>query len=219
MMNLVQRTVQELAVNVPGAIELFETYQINYKTHKRQPLQDAVLEGELKLFEITERLELLLRTGPDSDYERWRHVSASELITHILENYHEKHRVQFSDAIRLTQKVAAAHDHHPSFPHELEAELTRMQFDLEEHMMKEEMILFPMMEKGLYPSGPISVMEAEHVDHAKSLECLRVLTNEFAPPADACNSWAKLYTDLQTLYFDLKAHIHLENDILFQPHN
>ncbi|WP_171045305.1 hemerythrin domain-containing protein [Pseudoalteromonas rubra] len=216
-MNLVQRSVQDLAVNVPGASELFETYQINYKTEKKQPLQDAVLNGKLKLFEVTERLEFLLRTGPDSGYERWRQVSANELIAHIIENYHEKHRVQFSDAIRLTQKVATAHDHHANFPHELEAQLTRMQFDLEEHMMKEEVILFPMMEKGIYPSGPISVMEAEHVDHAKSLEYLRELTNEFAPPADASNSWAKLYTDLQALYFDLKAHIHLENDILFQP--
>ncbi|WP_105169721.1 hemerythrin domain-containing protein [Pseudoalteromonas sp. T1lg23B] len=214
-MNIAQSTIQELAVNIPGATELFDSYQINYTKQQGLLLKDIAETAKISLFDLIDKLESLLRAGPHSDNEQWRTRPVCDLIAHILENFHEKHRVQLSEAIRLTQKVANAHGDHPNFPYELEALLTSMQFDLEEHMIKEERILFPMMESGMHPSGPISVMMSEHVDHAKTLEQLKLTTNAFSPPAEACNSWTTLYKDLQALYFDLKEHIHLENDILF----
>ena len=90
-----------------------------------------------------------------------------------------------------------------------------MRYELEEHMMKEEAILFPMIMKGFYPSGPISVMEAEHLEHAAALDKLSELTQQFTPPADADDNWRLLYTQTKQLYNDLKEHIHLENNILF----
>lgn len=215
-MNIMHNAVQELAVNIPGATDLFNNYHIDFTAQQPLLLKDTEISGEITLFNLVEKLDSLLHEHAMSRHNQWQAVSKQELIAHILENYHAKHRVQLSEAICLSQKVANAHARHPDFPHELESHLAQMKFELEEHMMKEELILFPMLEKGMFPLGPISVMESEHIDHAKALELLRTITNEFSPPKDACNSWVTLYKDLLELYFDLKDHIHLENEILFQ---
>lgn len=215
-MNIVESTIQELAANIPGASELFDSYQINYHSEAAIILKDLVWDDKNHLADIVEKIKTLKKESPSPALNPWRQVSANELISHILENFHEKHRMQLSDAIRQTQLVADAHGNHSDFPRQLEAHLASMQFELEEHMMKEEEILFPMIARGMYPSGPIYVMESEHTDHAKALEFLREITHDFSPPRDACDTWKTLYYNLQELYFDLKEHIHLENDILFQ---
>jgi regulator of cell morphogenesis and NO signaling len=82
-------------------------------------------------------------------------------------------------------------------------------------MMKEEQILFPMLARGIYPSGPISVMEEEHIQHGDALQKLDALTNNITLPDGACNTWTALYLGLKELKEDLMSHILLENEILF----
>jgi regulator of cell morphogenesis and NO signaling len=92
-----------------------------------------------------------------------------------------------------------------------------MAHELEQHMMKEEQILFPLIlsGRGAMAGGPISVMEQEHADAAADLARTRTLTADLTPPADACNTWRSLYLRLGALESDLKDHIHLENNVLF----
>lgn len=89
--------------------------------------------------------------------------------------------------------------------------------ELEEHMAKEEQILFPMIKQGsgAMAGAPISVMEHEHDSAAGALRRLRELTNNYEVPADACNTWRALWDGLAGLEESLKEHIHLENNILF----
>lgn len=215
-MNIVQSTIQELAATIPGACKLFDIYKVDYALTPSLALKDVVWEGKNRSTELVDKLNELVNKSDLPNLHPWQHAPVNELIAHILENYHEKHRIQISDAIRQTQVVFEAHGDRPEFPTELEAHLSKMQFELEEHMSKEEEILFPMLARGMYPSGPIYVMESEHIDHAKALEHLRELTNDFSPPSDACSTWRSLYIKLQELYFDLKEHIRLENDVLFK---
>lgn len=58
-------------------------------------------------------------------------------------------------------------------------------------------------------------MEAEHEAAGDLLEQVRSITNNYTPPADACNSFTLLYHKLSALEEDLHQHIHLENNILF----
>jgi regulator of cell morphogenesis and NO signaling len=145
----------------------------------------------------------------------WEAQSPIKLIAHIIDNFHEKHRMQFQQLIQLTKAVKLKNTDHCDYPHHLESHLSQMKYELEEHMMKEEAILFPMIMKGYYPSGPISVMEAEHLEHEKALDKLTTLTNKFTPPHDADEDWQRLYAKIHELYNDLNEHIHLENNILF----
>ena len=89
--------------------------------------------------------------------------------------------------------------------------------ELEHHMMKEERILFPMInnDQGAMGAAPISVMRHEHESAGAALIRLRELTDDYTVPEAACASWAALWQGLEALERDLHQHIHLENNILF----
>ena len=85
------------------------------------------------------------------------------------------------------------------------------------HMMKEERMLFPMVNQGIGRGAamPISVMMHEHEEHDQAIARLKELTNNFTLPENACGSWTRLYRLAEELVNDLNDHIHLENDIFF----
>ena len=84
-------------------------------------------------------------------------------------------------------------------------------------MMKEERILFPMIDQGAGSGAvmPIRMMMHEHDDHQGAIAQLRSLTNDFTPPENACGSWQRLYALAKEFTDDLADHIELENNILF----
>lgn len=92
-----------------------------------------------------------------------------------------------------------------------------MQNELLMHMMKEERMLFPMINQGVGRGAamPISVMMHEHEEHDRAIARLKELTDNFQPPEGACGSWTRLYALAKEMVDDLNDHIHLENDILF----
>jgi len=92
---------------------------------------------------------------------------------------------------------------------------------LEEHMQKEELVLFPMMENGgrRMIAQPIGMMRAEHEEHTGQLTALAELARGFELPGDACGSWRALYIGLAKLSDDLIEHIRIENEVLFPRFN
>lgn len=141
----------------------------------------------------------------------------STLIDHILTRYHETHRREFPELIRLAKRVEEAHAGHPDLPNHLSLRLKKMHGELEAHMKKEELILFPMMRQGLFGrlARPITQMRLDHDEHDVMLAELKALTGAFRSPAGACGSWKALYRGLEKLCTDLEEHIAIENDILF----
>jgi regulator of cell morphogenesis and NO signaling len=131
----------------------------------------------------------------------------------------------------MMKKVSEAHrEHHRAMLEPLAETFLALRDELGSHLMKEEMVLFPLMRSleaasaaGL-PSppshcgsvnNPIRVMVHEHDDAGSALARMRQLTAGYAVPADACNTFRGLFHGLQELEGDLHRHIHLENNILF----
>jgi regulator of cell morphogenesis and NO signaling len=141
----------------------------------------------------------------------------SALIEYILERFHEVHRQQVPDLIRLATQVESVHANHPAAPHGLAALLKSIQSELLQHMDKEESILFPMLARDGSPfvAHPIGVMRTEHEEHAASLVRLMALAHNAEPPKDACSKWRQLCTDVKQFADDLEQHIRIENDVLF----
>jgi len=140
-----------------------------------------------------------------------------ELIDHILQRYHEVHRQQLTELIRMARRVEAVHRDHPQVPQGLAVHLEAMEQELLDHMAKEEQILFPMLKQEVNPMvvHPISMMRHEHVNHGTQLEKLANLTSNHQPPVGACNTWQALYAGTARLTEDLIEHIHTENNLLF----
>jgi len=139
------------------------------------------------------------------------------LTTFIETRFHQTHREQLPDLAALALKVERVHGDRPDAPHGLGAVLERLIGELEVHMKKEELILFPAIRRGGMPGieNPIAVMRADHDAHDATIARILGLTNNLTLPTGACRSWTALYDGLKVFLDDLDAHIRLENDVLF----
>lgn len=139
------------------------------------------------------------------------------LTTYIETRFHQTHREQLPDLAALALKVERVHGDQPEAPHGLGALLQRLIGELEVHMKKEELILFPAIRRGGMPGieHPIAVMRADHDDHSAEVARIRALNANLTLPEGACRSWAALYDGLAQFLADLEAHVRLENDVLF----
>ena len=207
-----EQALGQIAVQLPGATAVFRRLKLDFCCGGQVSLRQAAADQGLDLQGVLDELSQLQR--PDVL------PAAGEpgaLIDHILTRYHEVHRAQFPELVRMARRVEAVHREHPDVPAGLADFLAQMEQELLSHMMKEEQVLFPMLKAGGNPLvvHPIVMMRHEHVDHGLALDQLAVLTHDATPPAEACNTWRALYAGIAQLHDDLIQHIHLENNLLF----
>lgn len=209
------RTLGELAASHAGASRVFHRHGLDFCCGGSAPLAEAAAAKGLDVSLLL--AELRAETERPGAFESWDQRPLGELVDHVLEHFHEAHRAEVPRLLAMARKVEAVHAEKPTCPRGLAAHLERMSVELEEHMQKEEQILFPMLRAGRGRAAmmPIQVMEQEHRDHGANLERLRALTNDYTPPAEACGTWTALFLGLAELERDLMEHIHLENNVLF----
>ena len=215
-MNLLDQSVGWLARNIPGSTQIFHEFDLDFCCGGQQSLRDAINQKALNADVVVQRLTAL-QNAPDTDQD-WSGVPTEQLIDHILQRYHERHRQQLPELIRLALRVEQVHGEREECPQGLSDHLNNMMQALESHMLKEENILFPMLRQGIRGAGvggPVSVMRMEHDEHGDGLARLAEITNNITLPKGACNTWRALYSGLEQLRTDLMQHIHLENNILF----
>lgn len=144
-------------------------------------------------------------------------ATSDQLIDHILARYHDVHRAELPDLIALARKVETVHKGQDLAPIGIGKALEELRAELEAHMAKEELILFPLMRQGGHAmiGHPIARMRHEHDEHGARLRHLQTITHDLALPVDACGSWRGLYAGIAKLIDDLTQHIDLENNLLF----
>lgn len=204
-------TIGDIAATVSGAARVLSKSGINYCAMADMSVEEAAqthgIDHEALQRELT-RLEKTPSSMPED---------SGELVNFIISHYHETHRKELRELVGLAWHVETVHHEHQAAPNGLASFLEKIQGDLEDHMHKEESILFPSICSGYRGSlfGPIFVMRHEHDDHAKSVRELQILTAAFTTPEDACGTWQTLYDGLEKLTSDLLEHIYVENNVLF----
>lgn len=213
--NLPDQTLGMLASAIPGASRVFHEFHLDFCCAGNKTLSEAVEHQGLDLTRVVGALNML-GTDPDFGVD-WREASAPELVAHIVSRFHERHRVQLPELIRLSRRVEHVHNGRPGCPSGLADLLEGLQQELESHMMKEEQVLFPMLVRGMdnQAQAPVSVMRFEHEQHGTALSNIMRLTDNITLPLNACNTWRALYGGLNAFKQDLMQHIHLENNVLF----
>lgn len=211
-----ERTVGDIAATLPGATAVFRKYKIDFCCNGDLTLDSAAQRRGVDPDALEHALEAL-GSGAAGTAAAAAEMSSDELIDHIQACYHEAHRRALPELIALSRKVEAVHREHPQAPAGLSDALRQMQGDLEEHMTKEEAILFPAMRQ--WAKGRFDISTAafrhEHDDQGTQLRLLESLTDDFTLPEGACRSWQALYLGTAQLAEDLMEHIHLENNVLF----
>ena len=206
-------TVGEIAATLPGATAVFRRYGLDFCCKGNVPLVNSARQRGVDLAEVEQALAVL----DDSSAAATAPVETAALIAHIRSRYHDVHRRELPELIALARKVEKVHAGHAKAPHGLAALLERMAGELELHMMKEEVMLFPAMAEApaALLAAPIACMRHEHEDHGQHLARMEAITDRFTVPADACRSWQALYAGVRKFADDLMEHIHLENNVLF----
>lgn len=217
-MPYMEQSLGQLARRIPGATGLFDAHQLDFCCAGNRSLRTATESLGIDpqpLVDALKNLEHRAATEPEHD---WSDASDTQLVEHLLVRYHAVHREQLPELIRLARRVEHVHGDREDCPHGLADHLEAMAQELDSHMRKEEMVLFPMITRGQggMASMPISAMRSEHDDHGTELRRLAKLTHNITTPRDACTTWRALYTGLRSFRDDLIAHIHTENNILFE---
>lgn len=214
---LARRTVGEIAATLPGATAVFRCYGIDTCYGTETPLAEAAAARGLDAAGLEQELVRLAE----------REVAASAptetaaLIDHIVARYHAAHREELPELVRLARRVENVHADHPKAPHGLADLLHQLLGELEVHMKKEELILFPALKGGKAQTvaGPVAEiltrMREDHEEHDEDLARIEALTGGLSLPEGACRSWQALYLGTLKLLRDLGEHIRLENEVLF----
>ena len=226
-----EMTVRDVAARIPESTRLFETLKIDYCCGGNRPLTQACATAGVEVNNVIEQLRALEKSeANDGTIVDFQKLSATELITHILETHHVFTKFEIDRIRALATKVIGAHGaNHPELL-TVEELIQRLCGDLAPHMFKEEQILFPYIQKmeqaktqakpiPFAPFGtvknPIWMMTMEHDTAGDILGKLRAVTSDYRVPSDACISYQTLYQALEAFEKDLHQHIHLENNILF----
>jgi regulator of cell morphogenesis and NO signaling len=221
---MLSTTIGHLVAENPNRARVFERYGIDYCCGGKRSLGDVCASKTVDAAAIIRELqESEDAAAPGAD---WMNVSLVDLTHHIEAAHHAYLKEELPRLSGLVQKVARVHgDNHPEMV-EVATIFESFRADMEMHMRKEEMILFPMIRQ-LETTGirgeshcgsinnPIHVMEAEHDAAGRALEQFRTLTHDFTPPADGCNTFRVTLDGLQRLEADTHEHVHKENNILF----
>ncbi|HXW13624.1 MAG TPA: iron-sulfur cluster repair di-iron protein [Terriglobia bacterium] len=225
-----EKTVRELALE-PGAARVFEGLGIDYCCGGKQTLEEACRAASVTVDKVIGALEAAQSSGNlTASHINWQAVPLADVITHIKNTHHRYTRQEIARLGPLFDKVCSVHaKNHPELL-QLRETFHGLAQELTTHLMKEEMVLFPYIERmeesvlqrePILPppfgsvQNPVSMMEHEHDSAGNALRTLRAASNGYAAPRDACVSYQTLYKALAELEADLHEHIHLENNILF----
>jgi regulator of cell morphogenesis and NO signaling len=206
----------ELARESPSATRVFLRHRLDFCCGGKQSLAEACAKAGLDPASVLEELEREARRGDDPP--SWDQRPLGDLADHIEAHYHAALRRDVPPLIEAARRVERVHADKPGVPTGLADVLTTFLAEMEQHMAKEETVLFPMIRRGARGEAvymPVRVMEAEHDAHSDRLREIRALTDDLRLPAHACATWTALYHGLETIEGELMQHIHLENNVLF----
>ncbi|MCB1060161.1 MAG: iron-sulfur cluster repair di-iron protein [Calditrichaeota bacterium] len=225
MENLLETPVGQLVVDKPSRARIFQKHKIDFCCGGGRPLNVVCEEKNIDPQTIKAELADQDSREDTNSEPDWSKATLSALVDNILAQHHDYLKNALPHLGEMAEKVYRVHgEHHPEMLDVLQT-FSGLYAELDSHMYKEENILFPAVkriEQGSLPAeaaaqlfGPISVMEQEHESAGQALLKLRELTNDYTPPADACNTFRGLFAGLEELERDLHWHIHKENNILF----
>lgn len=230
MTELLNKTLAQIVTEKHQAASVFEKYHLDFCCKGKRPLSEALVERHLSAEQVIGELEEVFKKNANNDAALFNYIHLSQLCDYIVSTHHAYVKQNLPQIYAYLEKVATKHgNRHPEL-NEIFKLFTELKEELTEHIFKEERILFPRIkeiEKNFlernsftapvagYIEAPVSVMEHEHDRAGYLMEQIRIKTNNYTPPTDACNTYKVSFASLQAFEADLHQHVHLENNVLF----
>jgi regulator of cell morphogenesis and NO signaling len=221
------QAVGAIVAEFPQAAEIFKGYRIDFccggdKTLKLA-VQELGLDENTVLEQLNQTYSKAVNQSEKSDEVDWRKESFTTLVDHIVNTHHLYLQKELPQISEFVTKILRVHGQNHS-------ELTRvyklfhtLKMELEQHLIKEEEILFPLIKE--YEKNPSDQLldrikqvtndiEEEHEQAGDIIKELRNITNQYELPANTCTTYQLAYQKLEEMESDIFQHIHLENNIL-----
>ncbi|MDU7069021.1 MAG: iron-sulfur cluster repair di-iron protein [Clostridium perfringens] len=217
----------EVVTVYPAVVKKFNDMELDYCCGGSKSLELALKEKGIDIDKFVEDLNKEFKEFKfeNSQYVDWREKSSEELINHIVETHHAETFRLLKEIDSLMVKVFRVHfSHGPELLMKVHSLFGKLKCELEEHLLKEENILFPLMikyyqakdkEEKKEIEGDIRIIVNEHEAAGDILKELTGVTDDYKVPEWGCISFKLLYDYLHDLEKDLFIHIHKENNILF----
>lgn len=224
------KTMKQIAVDWPAAIPVFEKHHLDFCWTGDKTLEVVAAEGGVLLELVLSDLRLAVAEH-ETEQPDWNASSLDALMRHIVVRHHEYLRHELPLMEQLIARLRAARsrtDAATVVP--LEKVFRFFKRELENHLRKEEEVLFPMIAQleaasvaGVrlprYSFGPVAnpigIMEEEHDAERRELAKMLGLTGNYRASAEASTMYRTIFERLTTLDADIRRHVHLENHILF----
>ena len=213
----------EVVTVYPAVVKKFNDMELDYCCGGNKSLELALKEKGVDVDKFVEDLNKEFKEFKfeSSQYVDWREKSSEELISHIVETHHGETFRLLKEIDPLMVKVFRVHfSHDPELLMKVHSLFGKLKCELEEHLLKEENILFPLMIK--YDKAKnekekkeieedIRIIVNEHEAAGDILKELAEVTDDYKVPEWGCISFKLLYDYLHDLEKDLFIHIHKEN--------
>lgn len=226
--DLAAAKVGELARDYPASIRVFQRHGIDFCCGGKRTVAEAAQRAGADAGGLLADLRQTF-TEASGAVGAWDVPdSPADLAKLIVGRYHVALRSELPRLVAMANRVEQVHGAEmPQVLPALAAHVRALAAELDAHMLEEEDVLFPAIERmeraarrgePIAPrdlAGVVEAREEEHTAAGERLAALRALSNAFTPPDWACNTFRGLYYGLAELERELHEHIHLENNVLF----
>ena len=221
--------IGELVANDYRTASIFKKYNIDFCCQGNRTIEDACKAKDIDQKLVVSDLNELLQSTKDvaTDFQSW----PLDLLAEYIEKKH--HRYVETKTLEIKpylEKICRVHgERHPELL-EISEHFTATAGELAMHMKKEELLVFPFIKRMFRAEKEgtelvaskagslkklIDSMMDDHATEGERFRKIDALSNNFAPPEDACNTYRVTFALLKEFEQDLHMHIHLENNILF----
>ena len=205
--------IGEIVATLPQTANYFIKENVDFCCGGQRALAEAILDSDLSIEKVLKDLESIKNTSTKK-YKAWQEGTSEEIIDHIIKKHHNFLRENLPLISDLAFKVLYVHgkEHEVLFQvHEL---FNALRSELERHLIKEEIFLFPAIHEG--NEALIKELMDEHDGAGDLIKEIKEITDHYKLPEDACQSYKLLFNKLEALEIDTYNHVHLENNILFK---
>jgi regulator of cell morphogenesis and NO signaling len=223
------RSVKTLVLEDIALAHVFERHGIDYCCAGDETLEVACTRKGIAIDSLVQEIETTKAVRPYSflHSDLW---DMEFLVDYIIENHHRYCKatipVLLTQLRQLVEMLSGEHQHLRPVTMLFE----RMTREIEQHMRKEEMILFPYIKSlasaaeferrrpaapFISVAGPIAKMEEEHLEIGQICAKLRALLMDFTVPEGTPALYRTVVKGMQAFIKDVHQHIHLENNMLF----
>lgn len=212
--------IKDFIAVYPSLTKLFIENHVDYCCNGHRTLLEASVHHGFDVDVMLLKIEKVISQSQSTyHFNEILAMNVQELENYIENKHHTYIKEKLPIAHELITKIVRAHGVNHSELLEVSHVFGLIQADLNTHLLREEIILFPMfseMKSNEETQEGINILKKEHEQVGEYIHRLQHLTHDYLVPDDACPTFKKTYELLQEIQEDIFMHIYLENSVLFE---